>query len=148
MTVFITLTTAGADSGPFNLYSDVDGYVSAFETNVPKLDLIGGYTSSLVPDGTTIVRVQSTSILCNNYVDIPCTPATTTAIPPDCNCYNYGFTATTDSVVRYYTCTGTKSQQSVPATASILVCARATPGIVILTGTGVVETGESCGSWC
>ena len=36
MTVLLTLTTAGSDTGPFNLYSDVDGYISAFETGVSK----------------------------------------------------------------------------------------------------------------
>ena len=38
MTVLITLTVAGADSGPFNLYSNTDGFVAAFETGVSKAD--------------------------------------------------------------------------------------------------------------
>ena len=70
MIVTITLTTAGADTGPFNLYSDVDGYISAFETGVSKASLLAGYTSSLVPNGTTTVRVMSASALCTNYIDI------------------------------------------------------------------------------
>lgn len=70
MTVLITLTTAGSDTGPFNLYSDIDGFVSAFEVNVPKTSLEAGYTSSLVPDGTFVVRVMSANLLCTNYVDI------------------------------------------------------------------------------
>lgn len=78
MTVFITLTTTGIDTGPtFNLYSDVDGFTSAFETGVLKMDLIIGYASSLVPDGTTIIRVMSEGI-CTNYVDIPVALTTTT----------------------------------------------------------------------
>lgn len=83
MTVTITLTVAGSDTGPFNLYSDVDGYTAAFETGVAKLDLLAGYTSALVPDGTTIVRVMSQSEFCSNYVDIPvvlCTTTTTTTV--------------------------------------------------------------------
>jgi hypothetical protein len=36
MTVLITLTTAGVSTGPFDLYSDVDGYLVPFETLVPK----------------------------------------------------------------------------------------------------------------
>ncbi len=79
MTVFITLTTAGADTGPFNLYSDVDGYISAFETNVDKADLLAGYSSSLVPNGTTIIRIMSVSTLCTNYVDVTLTTTTTTS---------------------------------------------------------------------
>jgi hypothetical protein len=77
MTVLITLTTAGADTGPFNLYSDLDGYVSAFETGVAKIDLVAGYTSYAVPDGTTIVRVSSDGT-CLNYVDISVNTTTTT----------------------------------------------------------------------
>jgi len=77
MTVLITLTVAGADSGPFNLYSNLDGYTSAFETNVAKVDLLAGYPSALVPDYTTIIRVVSTGD-CTNYIDIPLTSITTT----------------------------------------------------------------------
>jgi len=84
LTVIITLTTAGADTGNFNLFSDVDGYTAAFETGVAKVDLEAGYTSYLVPDGTTIIRVMSNAV-CTNYVDIiliPTTTTTTTTIPP------------------------------------------------------------------
>jgi len=69
MTVFLTLTIAGANVGPFNLYSNIDGYTTAFETNVAKEDLTGGYASDLVPDGTTTIRLLSTGE-CNNYFDI------------------------------------------------------------------------------
>lgn len=67
MNLLITLTTAGADTGPFNIYSDVDGYVSAFESNVEKSVLVSGLASSNAPDGTTEVRVRSVNDLCNNY---------------------------------------------------------------------------------
>lgn len=77
ITVLITLTTAGADTGPFDLYSNTDGYVTAFETGVAKAALVGGYVSVLVPDSTTTIRVQSTAA-CTNYVDIPVTEITTT----------------------------------------------------------------------
>lgn len=70
MTVTITLTTAGADTGPFDLYSDVTSFTSAFDTNVPKSSLVAGFTTSNVPDGTTIVRVVSTGE-CKNHIDIP-----------------------------------------------------------------------------
>jgi hypothetical protein len=83
VTVTITLTTAGTDTGPFNLYSDVDGFVSAFETGVSKAALLSGYTTSLVPNGTTIIRVMSNSALCTNYIDITisgeCTTTTSTS---------------------------------------------------------------------
>ena len=78
MTVLITLTTAGVDSGPFNLYSNIDGYVTAFELAVSQAALLAGYPSSLVPDYTTSVRILSTGV-CNNYIDIILTSATTTS---------------------------------------------------------------------
>ena len=87
MTVYVTLTTAGADTGPFNLYSDVDGYISAFETGVSKAALLAGYTSSLAPNGTTVVRVMSASALCTNYIDLSltmCTTTTTTTLVGEC----------------------------------------------------------------
>jgi hypothetical protein len=78
MNVLITLTTAGADTGPFNLYSNVDNYTTAFETNISKGILMAGYTSTIVPPGTTAIRVWSAGI-CTNYVNIILTvPATTT----------------------------------------------------------------------
>jgi len=77
MTVLITLTAAGTDSGPFDLYSNFDGYVTAFETGVSKAALLGGYTSALVPDYTTIIRVMSTGD-CINYVNITLENTTTT----------------------------------------------------------------------
>lgn len=83
MTVLITLTIAGTDTGPFNLYSNLDGYVSPFESSVPKASLLAGYASVLVPDGTTIIRVSSQGD-CSNYVDIvigATTTTTTTASP-------------------------------------------------------------------
>ena len=70
-TVLITLTTAGGNTGPFDLYSDADGYVTAFETNIAKSTLVAGYTSNAVPDGSTIIRVKSNNVTCSNYVALP-----------------------------------------------------------------------------
>jgi hypothetical protein len=76
MFVFITLTSAGADAGPFNLYSNADGYVSAFATNVPKATLLAGYAAT-VPAGTTTVRIMSVGV-CTNYIDVAISATTTT----------------------------------------------------------------------
>lgn len=85
MTVFITFTTIGADAGPFNLYSDVDGYSSAFEVGVTSVQLLTGFPSASVPSGTTIIRAKSFGV-CTNFVDLPLIPAppttTTTTLPP------------------------------------------------------------------
>lgn len=94
MTVLITLTIAGADSGPFDLYSNIDGFTSAFETGVSKASLLAGYASALVPDYTTTIRIKSSGV-CLNYIDVvlestttttttivgPTTTTTTTALP-------------------------------------------------------------------
>jgi len=77
ITVLITLTTAGIDSGPFNLYSDVDGYLSAFESGIGRAALLAGYSSALVPDGTTTIRLMSVGN-CTNYVDLAVVATTTT----------------------------------------------------------------------
>ncbi len=94
MTVYITFTSVGSDAGPFNLYSNVDGYISPFAVNVPKATLIAGYPSASVPDGTTIIRARSVGV-CTNFVDLPIVPVgsttttttlvsttTTTTLPP------------------------------------------------------------------
>ena len=68
-TATITLSSAGAGTGPFNLFSNIDGYATAFATNVAKSSLLSGYSSTAVPDGTTIIRVTSAGT-CTNSVDL------------------------------------------------------------------------------
>lgn len=100
MTVLITLTTAGTDSGPFDLYSNLDGYVSAFETGVSKSALLAGYSSALVPDYTTTIRVKSDGV-CLNYVDIvlPTTTTTTTIAPTTTTTTTVAPTTTTTTTI-------------------------------------------------
>lgn len=96
MTVLITLTTAGTSTGPFSLYSNVDSYSVPFETGVLRTSLLAGYTSTVVPNGTTTIRVMSTGT-CTNYTDIsvvPCSTTTTTTVPPT--------TTTTTTTPTYY----------------------------------------------
>lgn len=76
MIVLITLITAGTDSGPFDLYSNSTGSWVKFEDNVSKSALLAGYTSTLVPDGTTSVRVQSDGV-CVNHIDVVVITTTT-----------------------------------------------------------------------
>lgn len=73
MTVLLTLTTAGTDSGPlFNLYSNIN-YSTPLQTGVTKSALEGGYTLSGVPDGATIIRITSTGTTCTNSIDVTIT---------------------------------------------------------------------------
>lgn len=79
MTVLITLTLAGSDTGPFNLYSNANGYTTAFETGVSRAALVSGYTSSLAPEGTTEVLVRSTGVCQRDlYLVVSGAPTTTT----------------------------------------------------------------------
>ena len=78
MTVVIQASSVGNDTGPFNLYSQVNGFTAAFETDVSKNQLLAGFVSYNVPDGTTIVRVMSNSPECTNYEDVD------VDTPPEC----------------------------------------------------------------
>lgn len=69
MTGLITINNLGEDVGPFNLYSNLDGFVSAFATDVTRDQLLVGYFSDVIPDGTIIIRVVSTGI-CKNVIEI------------------------------------------------------------------------------
>ena len=111
MTVLITLTIAGTDSGPFDLYSNLDGYLSAFESGVDKTLLLAGYPSSLVPDFTTTIRVRSNNGLCTNYVDIPVEQPTTTTT-------SSSSTSTSTSSSSTTTSTSTTSSSSTSTTTS------------------------------
>lgn len=80
-TVLITLTTAGPDTGPFDLYCvDNSGNVIGppFENNVSKAALVAGYVSILVPDSCERIRVQSDNNLCTNFIDLTLPITTTT----------------------------------------------------------------------
>lgn len=77
MVIFITLTTAGAATGPFDLYSNANGYSAAFETGVSKAALLAGYTTLLAPPATTIVRIKSSGT-CTNQIDVPIVPCSST----------------------------------------------------------------------
>jgi hypothetical protein len=118
MTALITLTTAGADSGPFNLYSNLDGYASAFEVAVPKVDLLAGYASSLVPDFTTTIRVLSTGT-CTTYIDIILEPMPTTTTTSSSSTST---TTSTSSSTSTTTSTSTSSSSTTTTTTTILVC--------------------------
>ena len=77
MTVLVTLTLAGADTGPFDIYSDADGYTTPLASGVSKSALEAGYSLTGVPDLATIIRVTSTEI-CTNSIDMLIAGGTTT----------------------------------------------------------------------
>ena len=77
MTVLITLTLAGSDTGPFDIYSNSDGYTTPIATGVSKAALEAGYSLAGVPDDAAVIRAQSTGT-CTNYLDMYLSGGTTT----------------------------------------------------------------------
>jgi len=147
--VLITLTTAGTSTGNFELFSDVDGYVTPFETGVSRSALLAGYTSVLVPNAATIIRVQSDTG-CTNFVNLPIigtTTTTTTTLAPatttttssgPCECINYVIEniSGSDAVVPFINCfTGLSDSITIVAGGSASFCAcsgsvPSSPGVV------------------
>jgi hypothetical protein len=79
MTIFITLSLAGTETGPFDLYSNVDGFTTPFDTGVSRAALLAGYETTAL-DGTITVRLDDLNALC--------TPSTTdiyTCAIPNCD---------------------------------------------------------------
>lgn len=131
MTATITLTTAGTDTGPFLLFSDVDGFTSAFESGVLKSVLLAGYTTTLVPDGTQVIRVMSDGD-CKNYIDITLTF--------ECACIT--FTSESDATdFEYIDCEGALQQLTLNFGDSQNVCG-VSP--VITSGKGSIFIGDPC----
>ncbi len=73
--ITITIPPTGL-AGPFDLFSDANGYTSPFRTQVPTDDLLLGYIVEL-PAGATIIRVCSVGD-CTNCIDLPTNCPTTT----------------------------------------------------------------------
>lgn len=70
MTILIQASNVGSDAGPFNLFSQVNGFTEAFETGITAAQLLIGFVSYNVPAGTTVVRIISNNPECQNYVDV------------------------------------------------------------------------------
>ena len=87
-TVLITLAIAGTDTGPFDLYSDANGFSVPFESGIAKALMLAGYTSTAVPNAATQIMIKSNNGLCQSSLTIPIvgtsatTTSTTTLVPP------------------------------------------------------------------
>jgi len=162
MTVLITLTTAGDNTGPFDLYSNANGYTIAFATGVSKSALIAGYESTVVPNGTTEVLVQSIGAcdrdLYLNVAGAPTTTtttststtsttSTTTTLVPPIECYGYevcaydGTVNKNDYPFSYIDCNGMYIESGVVNTRCREICAQkdsvdSTSGFIFITETG------------
>lgn len=150
MTVLIQLTTAGSDTGPFNLYSDIDSFGIPFEVGVTKVDLLAGYLSALVPDLTTTIRVCSTSLYCANCIDItveplPTTTTTSSSSTSTTSTSTSSSTTTTTTTVTSYMFTVVLSPCSSPSPPGSIYSSSPTlgPGISIFTDAGLT-TPSTC----
>lgn len=76
MNVTITLVNPGADTGPFNIYTNDDNYIVAVATNVAKSALLAGYNLWVPPLAVT-VKVESTGA-CTSAIFLPIAQPTTT----------------------------------------------------------------------
>lgn len=112
----------GGDVGPFDLYSDSDGYTVPFATNISAAALQAGY-SSTVPNDATIIRVISTG-LCTNFIDLNINLITTTT------------TSSSSS-------TSTSTSSTTTTTTTICPCTymniTITPGYIAFSDTGSVN---------
>jgi|688.fasta_scaffold355881_1 hypothetical protein len=159
MTVLVTLTLAGTDVGPFNLYSNVDGYTTPLATGVSRAALLAGYSLAGVPDAASVIRATSTGT-CTNFLDMyltggttttttstSSTTSTTTTIVPPIECYGYEVCADDGSGDRdafpftYTNCIGNFITSSVVNTQCREICAQrdsvdSSSGAVFITETG------------
>jgi hypothetical protein len=111
MTILIDLSVAGVNTGPFNLYSDADGYTSAFATNITRQQLLDGYPA-VVAAGTTNIKLQSLSDICPNDTILPVSTTTSTTS-----------TSTSTTSTTSTTTTSTSSTTTTTTTASaLLIC--------------------------
>ena len=134
----ITLTTAGTDTGPFNLLSDVDSYVTPFETNRAKSSLIAGYTTNSVPDAATIVRVQSSGS-CTNYIDLTYPNTTTTSTTTTTTTSPTTTTTTTTTTTSTTTTTTTVASTSWSARYDVVtgsICSQTPVTVYTVSGAG------------
>ena len=118
MLIQITITIPpGGAAGPFDLYSDADGFTTPFETQVPAVDLVAGYTVTL-PMGATIIRVCSVGT-CENCIDLPTncpTTTTTTTVAPTTTTTTTVATTTTSTTVAPTTTTTTTAATTTTTT--------------------------------
>ena len=142
-TVTVTLTTAGNDTGPFNIFSNasIPAYSSALNASpISRTSILAGVTLANVPDGTTILRVKSLGT-CSNYIDIPVTP------PTQCATFLFQGSASIGNIVTYKDCaTGINTTLPLDSGDSKIQCAYITPPYypAFTSGTGTITVTGTC----
>jgi hypothetical protein len=113
MNITITLTNPGTDTGPFNIYTNIDNYTLPIATSVSRATLVGAGYAATVDGNTTTIKVQSTGT-CTSSIFLPITQPTTTtttstAAPTTTSTTTVGPTTTTSTTATPTTTTTTTS---------------------------------------
>lgn len=142
MTGVITLTIASTDTGPFDLYSNINGYISAFAVNITRTQLLTGYPTDAIPNLTTIIRIMSIGN-CTNYIDVhlpTCLLIGTgvITIPPP--------TTTTTTTLPLTTTTSTSTSTTTTTTSSSTSTTTSTTTVIPITTTTTTTVVINCGS--
>ena len=121
MNVLVTLNSnIGADLGPFNVFSNADGYTNPLAVGVSRPIMINGLPLNGIPSNATIIRVISTGD-CTNQVDIPInllpvTTSSTTTLAPTTTTTTTAAVITTTSTTTVAATTTTTSTTQAPTT--------------------------------
>jgi len=165
MQIFVQITVAGVDAGPFDLYSDLD-LITPFATGISKATLLVGDIFTVI-NGTTSVIIISTGD-CTNITILPTTTtststtstststtsstsstsssstsSTTTTRMPDCSLDGYAnqnndgttTTSTTSSTSSTTTSTSTSSTSSTTTTTTTILSPVAKVMSVVISNT-------------
>lgn len=90
--VIFTLTSAGLDSGPFNISGTTSSNVTVeIANNVSKSTLQAGYEVTISNDNITGGTVASTGVCTNTQPWVKPTGVTPTPTPPASICYTYTY---------------------------------------------------------
>tara|TARA_R100001463_G_scaffold25360_3_gene60157 strand:- start:4276 stop:5544 length:1269 start_codon:yes stop_codon:yes gene_type:complete len=147
MLIQITITIPpGGAAGPFDLYSDADGFTTPFETQVPAVDLVAGYTVTL-PMGATVIRVCSVGT-CENCIDLPtnCPTTTTTTVAPTTTTTTTVATTTTSTTVAPTTTTTTTAATTTTTTTAATTTTTTTAPTTTTTTTAATTTTTTTGT--
>jgi len=147
MLIQITITIPpGGAAGPFDLYSDADGFTTPFETQVPAVDLVAGYTVTL-PMGATVIRVCSVGT-CENCIDLPtnCPTTTTTTVAPTTTTTTTVATTTTSTTVAPTTTTTTTAATTTTTTTAATTTTTTTAPTTTTTTTAPTTTTTTTGT--
>jgi hypothetical protein len=161
MTIFIKLDSVGANAGPFMVYSNTDGYITAYGVQISKANLLVG-VNVIVPDGTTGIKIRSNGRCTNDIVvavpSVPTTSTTTTTSTTSTTSTSTTTTAgpttttttatPTTTTTSTSTTTSTTTSTSTSSTSTTTTTTATPPATATLTFNNyTVDTGSSQGTY-